>query len=209
MGCIGLFCCYRTCRPTLVAIVGLVTNLIAIIFLIWALADLPWFTKAPKVLYIIAFVLICLCFICFIIIFILLNLRTGPNYLTYNNIGKILCLLIIGMSILAFIFLLIGGIIELAKMVKYREFCVGHDWAALFIPTILGLIACIIMALCANYLYTIFNLNILSTLSYHQYTLQTVVNPNSTTTIPNTTPVIINNAATPPVVVNTKPVIVQ
>lgn len=207
MGCIGLFCCFKDMRPNVIALVGLVTNFIAFVFLIWALADLPWFRNGPKALYIISFILITLCLICFIIILILLNLRTGLNYITYNNVGKILCLAIAVMSILSFILLLIGGILQLVDMADIKGLP-SHDWAALFVPTIFGLIATIIMALCANILYKIFNDNILTTITYQQHAIQNIIVQNSTATIPNSTQNVVitgNNAGTlPPVVVTTQ-----
>ena len=208
MGCIGLFCCFKDMRPNVIALVGLVANFIAFVFLIWALADLPWFRKGPKALYIISFILITLCLIGFIVILIFLNLRAGPHYMTYNTVGKILCLAIAVMSILTFLFLLIGGIIQLVDMADIKGLP-SHDWAALFVPTIFGLIATVIMALCANILYKIFNDNILTTVTYQQHVIQNVVVQNSTTTIPNTTQNVVitgNNAGTlPPPVVVTAP----
>ena len=51
MGCIGLFCCFKDMRPNVIALVGLVANFIAFVFLIWALADLPWFRNGQSSLY--------------------------------------------------------------------------------------------------------------------------------------------------------------
>ena len=82
----------------------------------------------------------------------------------------------------------------------------AHDWKAVTVPGYLTFVATVIIALCANVLYKIFNDNIItSVLSYQS---NPVINQNSMTTIPNVTspsPVIItgNNAGVvPPPIVN-------
>lgn len=216
MGCSPLFCCFRNYRPNCIALTALITSIISLAFLIWGLADLHWFRKGEKVLYIIGFILIALIFISLICILILLNFRNTVNYITFNSTGKILCLLIIAFCIIAFILFLIAEILilkhysdyesDMEKYLGYDYDIPSHDWAAAILPGFLTLIATVIIALCANVLYTIFNDNIVtSVLSYQP---NPVLNQNSMTTIPNVTspsPVIItgNNAGVvPPPIVN-------
>jgi len=80
-------------RPNVIAVIAIISNLIAVAFLIWGLADLFWFRKGRKALYIISFVLLCLTLILLAIILVFLNLRNGPNFMTINKVGKIICLL--------------------------------------------------------------------------------------------------------------------
>ena len=156
--------------PNTIAIIGIISNLIAVIFLIWGLADLEWsvFRKARKALYIISFVIFCLTLILMILIIVFANLRSVPNFITFNNIGKILCLITIWLCALAFIFLLIAEILILVDYSDIEEaFGPGrnipsHDRAAAILPGILGLISSVIVSLCANILYKMFNDNILT-----------------------------------------------
>ncbi len=215
MGCTPLVCCLKDFSANLIALIALVFNVISFGFFIWAIADLLWIRNGPKVLFIISFVLITLCLICIIILFIFINFRKGPNYMIYNNIGKYICLAIILLCILTFILIIIGGIIEICDL-KDIKGLPSHDWAALFVPGIFSLIACVVIAWCANALYKIFNENILTTISAHIYNMQNPINQNSVTTIPNTTDnnVVItgnNNGVIPPMIQNSQPnpVVVQ
>ena len=217
MGCSPLFCCFKNCRPNCITITGLIANIIAVAFMIWGLCDLEWnWTKrGRKVLYIIAFVILCVTLVLLIVVLIILNLRVGANYITCNNIGRIFCLIIIILAILAFIFLLVDEILLLVDYAKLeRDSGKGrnipsHDWAACILPGLLGLIASVIIALCANILYRIFYDNILG--PYLDGPVQHV-NNNSVSTIPNVTQdpvaVTVNNPpiVTPPIIPNVGPV---
>ena len=209
MGCLSLFCCFKSMRPNVIAVIAIISNLIAVAFLIWGLADLFWFRKGRKALYIISFVLLCLTLILLAIILVFLNLRNGPNFMTINKVGKIICLLIIGLCILAFIFLLID---EILILIDYNDFedslgpgrnIPSHDWAAAILPGILGLIASVFVSLCANVLYKIFNDNILTSFDVYQNNNPMNINQNSMTTIPNVqNPVVVvsgnNSGIIPP-----------
>lgn len=79
-----------------------------------------------------------------------------------------------------------------------------HDWAAAILPGILGLISSVIVALCANILYKMFNDNILTSFDIYQNNNPMNINQNSITTIPNVqNPVAIvsgnNSGIAPPV----------
>ena len=218
MGCTPLFCCFRSCRPNCIAFTALVANIIAVAFMIWALVDLAWMRKARKPLYIIAFVILCVTLVLLIVVLILLNLRVGNNYVTYNNIGRIFSLIIIILAILAFIFLLVAEIlllydyVDLEKALGKGRQIPSHDWAACILPGILGLIASIIIALCANVLYRIFYDNILGSYLDYQNNSPVHINNNSMSTLPNVSQnpvaVTINNPqiVTPPIIPNVQPV---
>ena len=209
MGCLSLFCCFKSMRPNVIALIAIISNLIAVAFLIWGLADLIWYRKGRKALYIISFVLLCLTLILLVIIIVFLNLRIGPNFMTIYKVGKIICLLIIGLCILAFIFLLIS---EILILIDYNDIedllgpgrnISSHDWAAAILPGILGLIASVIVSLCANVLYKIFNDNILTSFDIYQNNNPMNINQNSMTTIPNVqNPVVVvsgnNSGMIPP-----------
>ena len=209
MGCLSLFCCFKSMRPNVITLIAIISNLIAVAFLIWGLADLLWYRKGRKALYIISFVLLCLTLILLVIIIAFLNLRIGPNFMTIYKVGKIICLLIIGLCILAFIFLLIS---EILILIDYNDIedllgpgrnISSHDWAAAILPGILGLIASVIVSLCANVLYKIFNDNILTSFDIYQNNNPMNINQNSMTTIPNVqNPVVVvsgnNSGMIPP-----------
>ena len=92
--------------------------------MIWALADLEWLItrKGRKALYIIAFVILCVTLVLLIVTLILLNLREGSsNYITCNSIGRIFCLIIAILAILAFIFLLIDEILLIVDYAKIEK----------------------------------------------------------------------------------------
>ncbi len=221
MGCSPFYCCFKNFRPNCIALTALIANIIAVAFMIWALADLEWswiIRKGRKALYIIAFVLLCLTLILLIVTFILLNIRKGDNYIALNNTGKIFCLIIAILAILAFIFLFIDEILLIVDYAKMeRDLGKGrqipnHDWTACILPGLLGLIASVIIALCANILWTIFHENILGSLFEFQHNSPMNINQNSMTTIPNVTQepavVTVNNPPTlpPPVIPNVEPV---
>ena len=215
MGCTPLLCCFKDFKANIIAIIALVFSVISFGFFIWAIADLLWVRNGPKVLFIISFVLITLCLICILILFIFITFRSGPNYMIFNNVGKYICLAIILLCILTFILVIIGGIIEICDL-KDIQGVRSHEWAALFVPGIFSLIACVVIALCANALYKIFNENILTTISAHIYNMQNPINQNSITTIPNMSDnnVVINGnnaGAIPPMIQDNQsyPVIVQ
>ena len=203
MGIAPLFCCFRNCRPNCIALTAFICNIITFGFLIWGICDLHM-RKGEKALYYIAFILWIIMLLAIIGVFILLNTRTTANYLSYNSIGKILCLVIIVCCILCFILFLIAGICIIkhyADIEDEAEDLLGvdvdiptHDWCAAIIPTILSLISSVIIALCANILYTIFNDNIITTVIGAQPN-PVVLNQNSVSTIPtvnNPNPVIIS-----------------
>ena len=184
MGMAPLFCCFRSQQPNCMALTGLAASIVAFAFMIWGLADLWFDRKGVEAIYIIAFILVCISLVAFIIIFIFLNLRKTESYRTINNIGRIFCLVILIMCFVAFIFLLVAFIILIVDYADVEkeipgQFFPSHEWAAVFVPSILGLICLVIMALAANILYKVFYDNVMAT-PYPVHVTQ-----NSMTTTPN------------------------
>ena len=171
MGLLSLSCCFKNIFPNPLAFASITSNMVGIIFLIWGATELKWywFRKARKPLYIISFVFFFLTLIGLIFVIVLLNLWTDQNFIiTINIIGKILCGIILGLCILAFIFLLIAEILIL-KDYNHIENKLGPgrnipilDWLRAIIPGISGLITLVITTLCVNVLYKKFNDNILA-----------------------------------------------
>ena len=159
MGMEALFCCFRGLGPKISAITGLGASVLSFAFLIWGLADL-WFKRTGvHVLYIITFVLVILALVGFALLFVFL-MMTGQRAI--NNLGRIICLVIIMICVLAFIFMLISWIMLIVYYADLRkdlkdsgsdETIPSHDWAAVFVPSLITLIVLPLMALVANYLY--------------------------------------------------------
>ena len=184
MGIAPLFCFFRSQQPNCMALTGLAASIVAFAFMIWGLADLWFDRKGVEAIYIIAFILVCISLVAFIIIFIFLNLRKTESYRTINNVGRIFCLVILIMCFVAFIFLLVAFIILIVDYADVEkeipgQFFPSHEWAAVFVPSILGLICLVIMALAANILYKVFYDNVMAT-PYPVHITQ-----NSMTTTPN------------------------
>ena len=191
MGVASLFCCLRDQKPNCLAITGLVANVVSIIFLLWGILVNIWPSKGVEVMYNLAFTLLCLTLVGFIVIIIFLNIN-GASRMIYN-IGKIICLVIIGAGALAFIFYLVDFIIfckdyaGLGVEAKY--------WVAVIIPTLLGLAAIIYMALIANRLVKEFSDRMNSAPANPNAVPQTTM----TTNIPQPSLFPNNNGPNPPV----------
>ena len=222
MGMEALFCCFRNQLPFCPAGTGIGTSILSMAFLIWGLADVEFIRKGVEVIYIIAFVLIILILIAFIVALILLVITINPSsYRSVNNLGRILCLVIIIMCAVAFIFLLVSFIIQLVDYVKLNncikedktdEVCddewalgevihedlkiLAREWVALILPLVISLICLPIMALAANYLYRLFfdrmNKPVNLPVNVTQTTLPTYPNVQQPGIFPN------NNGPVPP-----------
>ena len=191
MGVASLFCCFRNQKPNCLAITGLVANVVSIIFLLWGILVNIWPSKGVEVMYNLAFTLLCLTLVGFIVIIIFLNIN-GASRMIYN-IGKIICLVIIGACALAFIFYLVDFIIFCKD---YADTSVeGKYWAAVIIPFLLGLAAIIYMALIANRLVKEFSDRMNSAPANPNAVPQTTM----TTNIPQPSLFPNNNGPNPPV----------
>ena len=194
MGIQPLFCCFSNMSPIISAITGIGASVLSFAFMIWGIADL-WFNKSGvEVIYIISFVLVILCLVLFILLLVFIFITDSR---AFNNFARVLCLVILIMCAVAFIFMLISWIILIVDYAKLRkdlkEKCLelldinpvknckipSDEWAAVFVPSLITLIALPIMALAANYLYKVFTDNMNTT--------QNIPN-NSMPTIPNIAP---------------------
>ena len=150
MGMEALFCCFRGLGPKISAITGLGASVLSFAFLIWGLADLWFKRKGVHALYIITFVLVILALVGFALLFVFL-MKIGPRAI--NNLGRTICLVIIMICVLAFIFMLISWIILIVYYADSDKTIHSHEWAAVFVPSLITLIVLPLMALVANYLY--------------------------------------------------------
>ena len=165
MGVAPLFCCFKKQSPLCVAITAIVANIISFSFMIWGVADLLFEKDGVEAIYVIGFVIILLCLILFIIILIFLTVCKNSKKMTFNHVGKLLCLIILVSCGIAFIFILIAFIIDLKdyddandeyKEVYGKSLWRSKDWAVAIVPALIALICLVIMALCANYLFRVF-----------------------------------------------------
>ena len=194
MGMEALFCCFRGLGPKISAITGFGASVLSFAFLIWGLADLEFKRKGVHALYIITFVLVILALIGFALLFVFL-MKIGPRAI--NNLGRTICLVIIMICVLAFIFMLISWIMLIVYYADPDETNPSHEWAAVFVPSLITLICLVVMALAANILYKVFyeNMNPTTTaVNVTDATIPTVPNVPQPGVFPN------NNGPVPPVV---------
>ena len=225
MGVAPLFCCFNNQQPNCMAFTGLGASFLSFAFLIWGLADLDFKREGVQAIYIISFILVILCMLAFIALLIFLNLRKTQAYQTIMNLGRIICLVILCMCGVAFIFMLVAFIIQIVDYAKLRSYLkdneedydpgwanhvsIGgdeddeypsiksHEWAAIFVPSLITLICLVVMALVANILYKVFyeNMNPTTTaVNVTDATIPTVPNVPQPGVFPN------NNGPVPPVV---------
>ena len=198
MGVSPLLCCFSSQQPKCLAITGLLASVLAFAFFIWGIADLEFKRRGVMVIYIMTFTFFIFLILGFLILFMLSNLQNSHTYKAMMNVGRYICLFILALTGIAFIFLLIAWIILLVDYSKLRSFLkdirnnevdadedpedyywaeklddidieakiIGHEWAAVIVPGIIGLIALIIIALVLNYLYKVFKDNFDSATEY-------------------------------------------
>ena len=165
MGIAPLFCCFSGKSPNCIVLTGLAASFIALSFLLWGLADL-WFDRdGALAIYIIAFIFICISLVGFVLLYIFLNIRKPECTRTFYSIGRIICLIIFIICIIAFVFMLTAFIILIVDYADVEKdmpgkFFPSHEWAAVFVPSIIALAALVFMILCANILYKIFGDNL-------------------------------------------------
>lgn len=116
---LGYFCCYCCliyCRPRCIEICALISNIIEIAVLIWAIIEIPWsdIKIIGKFCFFIMFAFI---IIIFIFLLILMCLRCGNKINTNKaGTGKCLCITMIVLDILSFILYIFGGAAILINM---------------------------------------------------------------------------------------------
>ena len=162
MGASAFFCCFNNKSANCVSFTSIAANIISFGFFIWSLTDIMFsIKKGSKALYIITFVLLCIILLLNLVVFVLINIKKSHLQRTTGSIGKMICLAIIGLCALCLIFLIIAFIVILVKYVDVEKEISGKfwptsDWFAIFVPFILTVIALIIIAKAANYLWKFF-----------------------------------------------------
>ena len=195
MGIAPLFCCFSGKSPNCIVLTGLAASFIALSFLLWGLADL-WFDRdGALAIYIIAFILICISLVGFVLLYIFLNIRKPECTRTFYSIGRIICLIIFIICIIAFVFMLTAFIILIVDYADVEKdmpgkFFPSHEWAAVFVPSIIALAALVFMILAANILYKIFGDNLLANPNPLDATQNTFVSTISNQPQPILQPVI-------------------
>ena len=195
MGIAPLFCCFSGKSPNCIVLTGLAASFIALSFLLWGLADL-WFDRdGALAIYIIAFIFICISLVGFVLLYIFLNIRKPECTRTFYSIGRIICLIIFIICIIAFVFMLTAFIILIVDYADVEKdmpgkFFPSHEWAAVFVPSIIALAALVFMILCANILYKIFGDNLLANPNPLDATQNTFVSTISNQPQPILQPVI-------------------
>ena len=195
MGIAPLFCCFSGKSPNCIVLTGLAASFIALSFLLWGLADL-WFDRdGALAIYIIAFIFICISLVGFVLLYIFLNIRKPECTRTFYSIGRIICLVIFIICIIAFVFMLTAFIILIVDYADVEKdmpgkFFPSHEWAAVFVPSIIALAALVFMILCANILYKIFGDNLLANPNPLDATQNTFVSTISNQPQPILQPVI-------------------
>ena len=214
MGVSPLMCCFSSQQPKCLSATGLAAGILAFAFFIWGIADLEFKRRGVMVIYIMTFTFFIFLILGFLILFILSNLQNSHTYKAMMNVGRYICLLILVLTVIAFIFLLIAWIILLVDYSKLKSYLkdingeydedidpdyswaeplddietegkiVGHEWGAVIVPGIIGLLALIVIALVANALYKMF---FDTYTSGTQYPVTTGYNPNSASPLPNIT----------------------
>ena len=75
MGVESCFCCFINMDPGCLSLTGTASNIIILGFMLWGILDLDFVKKGSEAIYIISFVLLCLCLIFYLIIFIIIIRR--------------------------------------------------------------------------------------------------------------------------------------
>ena len=209
MGVSPLFLCFNGQPPKCLTITGMGATFVAFAFLIWGVADLEYNRRGVEVIYIMTFTFFIFIILGFLILFLLASLQISESYRPMMNVGRILCLGLLVLCGIAFIFLLITWIILMVDYFKRRNDekvsdeddydidwgdlldnaelenkIAGHEWGAVFAPSILGLLVLILDMLILNALYKMF----MDTYNTRpQFPVVTVSNQNTITPLPNMT----------------------
>ena len=210
------------------SICSLVHSIIGLGFLIWGISDLEFKRKGVRAIYIIAFIFLILIILGFIGILILSCFEKSNSHKALATAGKIISIVILVLASVGDLFLLIAFIVLCVDYFKFylilknpkdyttedlidnawglllddvvtKGKIAGHEWCALFIPTIVGLSALSACICGGKNLYDAFNDNNNSApqvpvdTGYNQNTIGvTVPNMNQPGLFPN------NNGPVPP-----------
>lgn len=206
IACVCCYCCLMTLKPRCIEIMALICSLIAIGFLIWGIAGIPWnhINTGGKVTFFITCAFVVLSFINLII---LMCLRCGNKInTTKNGAGKCLCITMIVFDIIGLILIIIAEIIILYNMYdeeyedyyyydgyrrirRRRDIFSDSEWAAAIISTSFAELALLVHSYCASFLLKLIKAK--TDLSYLKY-----LESKEDTNIVGTTIDVVNN---PPV----------
>ena len=209
-------CCFKNLRPVYLSISLLIANAVAVIFLIWGVAEMVWTKKYARALYWVGFIILIITLILAIIILIITIIRKEQNLETTRSIGNILCISTMVLVLVGEIFTLIGAIITISDYAKFTNevnFFIGiYDnstkfhlpgkwWATLIVPEVITLIASDTAFLCARALYIIFNEKILTSITDNEQKVRnakiaidniTIINPGPNHNNNNYTDTVLN-----------------
>ena len=155
-------CCTENQSPNCLSITGIISSILTLVFLIWGVVKVYFEKKAFEILYTIACVLLGLSILLFIVITIFINLKKdkGKKCLYIN--GKIFCIIIIIISIIAQIFILIAFIkvikdyIDIEKILPGRQIPI-EEYCAAIIPFIICLVGVSIIYSVSHALIKVFD----------------------------------------------------
>ena len=136
-------CCSKNQSPVCLAVMGLISSILSLCFLIWSISKVYFEKKAFKTLYIVSDILLGVCAILFIILIIFAYIKQS----ILNTIGKILCILISIISNVVALFVLIVFIKVMKDYYDVESILPGRqipteEYCAAIIPFIICL-ACV------------------------------------------------------------------
>ena len=188
------YCCLTPLKPRCIEILALIFNLIELVFLIWAIVDIPWedISTGGKIIFYIMFSLIILTFI---ILISLICLRCSNKInTTKNNPAKCLSTTMFILDILSFILIIIAEIIILYNIDdkddyfyydynrrRRRSRFSDREWAAAIISLTMIEIALVCHSYCSNFLLKL--IYVKTDLSYFDYMNQKNQNNNMNNTV--------------------------
>jgi len=188
------YCCLTPLKPRCIEILALIFNLIELVFLIWAIVDIPWedISTGGKIIFYIMFSLIILTFL---ILISLICLRCSNKInTTKNNQAKCLSTTMFILDILSFILIIIAEIIILYNIDdkddyfyydynrrRRRSRFSDREWAAAIISLTMIEIALVCHSYCSNFLLKL--IYVKTDLSYFDYMNQKNQNNNMNNTV--------------------------
>ena len=157
-------CCCCCCeREKEITISGVVINAIAVIFLIWGVADMAWTKNGAKALYIIGFVFLILTLLGFIGILVLILFRKPDNERQLNQIAKYISITILVLVTISLVFIIIGEFILLidygrleSDLNDYGANLPSRWWVTAIVPGFIAIILTSVLICCASRLCKIF-----------------------------------------------------
>lgn len=178
-GYLCCYCCLKNCRPRCIEFSALISNIIEIVVLVWAIIEFPWkdIKIIGRICFFIMFVLIIFNFL-FLLILMYLRCSNKINT-TKNGYGKCLCITMIVFDIISFILYLVGGVVIILNMNDHENDYYGlriqkretkyskRKWISLAVSLSITEIFIIFHCICSMMLYKIIKAKINT--SYSNY----------------------------------------